>query len=144
MENSSKTPVHLWIVAVLAVLWNGFGAFDYLMTQTHNEAYLANFTDPQRIYFDSFPVWMEATWAFGVWGGLAGALLLAARSRHAVTAFAVSLAGLAVSTFYQYGLSSLPAEMKTATMIGMNLAIWVIAIGLLVYAMRMRRSGILR
>ena len=66
----AKTPLHLWIVGMLAIVWNAFGAFDYLMTQTRNEAYLANFTDPQRIYFESFPIWMEATWAFGVWGGL--------------------------------------------------------------------------
>lgn len=139
----TRTPVHLWIVAVLATIWNAFGCFDYLMTQTRNAQYLANFTDPQRIYFESFPVWMEAVWAFGVWGGMAGALLLLMRSRHAATAFAVSLAGLAVSTFYQYVLSSPPPDM-TGAMQMMNLAIWAIAIGLLVYALRMRRRGVLR
>ena len=144
MDGSAKRPLHLWIVGVLATLWNAGGAFDYLMTQTRNEAYLAQFTDPQRIYFESFPMWMEATWALGVWGGLLGALLLLLRSRHAVTAFAVSLAGLAVSTVYQYVLSTPPEDMMTGAMIAMNLAIWAIAIGLLWYAMRMRRSGVLR
>lgn len=144
MNDNVRTPLHLWIVGILATIWNAFGAFDYLMTQTHNEAYLANFTDPQRVYFDSFPLWMEASWAFGVWGGLLGALLLLARSRHAVAAFAVSLAGLAISTVYQYVLSSPPEEMKSGVMIGMNIAIWAIAIGLLWYALRMRRAGVLR
>lgn len=139
-----RTPVHLWIVGALATIWNAFGCFDYLMTQTRNEQYLANFTDPQRVYFDSFPMWMEATWALGVWGGLAGSLLLLARSRYAVAAFAVSLAGLAVSTVYQYVLSSPPPDMTTGPMVAMNLAIWAVAIGLLVYAMRMRRRGVLR
>ena len=144
MESSVRTPLHLWIVGVLATVWNAFGAFDYLMTQTRNEAYLANFTDPQRAYFDSFPIWMEATWALGVWGGLLGALLLLARSRHAVTAFAVSLAGLAVSTLYQYVLSTPLPEMMSGAMLGMNIAIWAVAIGLLWYAMRMKRAGVLR
>jgi len=144
MNDNAKTPPHLWIVGALATVWNAFGAFDYLMTQTRNEAYLANFTDPQRVYFESFPMWMEATWAFGVWGGLLGALLLLARSRHAVAAFAVSLAGLAASTVYQYVLSTPPAEMKSGAMIGMNLAIWAIAIGLLWYAVKMRKAGVLR
>jgi hypothetical protein len=144
MNDSVKTPLHLWIVGALAVVWNAFGAFDYLMTQTRNEAYLANFTDPQRVYFESFPIWMEATWALGVWGGLLGALLLIFRSRHAVAAFAVSLAGLAASTVYQYVLSSPPEDMMNGTMIGMNIAIWAIAIGLLWYAMRMRKAGVLR
>ena len=34
--------------------------------------------------------------------------------------------------------------MMTGMMIGMNIAIWAIAIGLLWYAMRMRRVGVLR
>ena len=144
MEASSRTPAHLWIVGTLATLWNAMGAFDYLMTQTNNEQYLANFTDPQRIYFQSFPVWMEAAWALGVWGGLLGSLLLLMRSRHAVTAFAVSLAGLAVSTVYQYGLSSPPDDLMTGGMIAMNIVIWAAAIGLLLYALRMRRRGVLR
>ncbi len=139
-----RTPLHLWIVAALATVWNAFGAFDYLMTQTRNEAYLAGFTDPQRIYFESFPIWMEATWALGVWGGLLGSLLLLMRSRHAVTAFAVSLAGLAISTVYQYVLSTPPEDMMSGVMMAMNLVIWAVAIGLLWYAMRMRRSGVLR
>ena len=140
----SRTPVHLWVVGALATLWNAFGAFDYVMTQTKNEAYLANFTDPQRVYFDSFPVWMEAAWALGVWGGLLGALLLLMRSRHAVTAFAVSLAGLAISTVYQYVLNTPPEDMMTGAMMAMNLVIWAVAIGLLWYAMRTRKAGVLR
>ncbi|HEX6375765.1 MAG TPA: hypothetical protein VFZ91_08585 [Allosphingosinicella sp.] len=138
------TPVHLWIVAGLATLWNGLGCYDYLMTQTRNEQYLANFTDPQRVYFDSFPIWMEAAWACGVWGGLAGSLLLLARSRHAATAFAVSLAGLAISTVYQYVLNAPPEDMTSGAMIVMNLAIWAAAIGLLAYALGMRKRGVLR
>lgn len=144
MDGSTRTPVHLWAVGLLATLWNAFGCFDYLMTQTRNEAYLAQFTDPQRVYFDSFPLWMEATWALGVWGGLAGSLLLLARSRHAVTAFAVSLAGLAVSTVYQYVLSRPPEDLQTGAMVAMNVAIWAVAIGLLWYALRMRRRIVLR
>ena len=144
MEGPARTPVHLWIVGVLATVWNAFGAFDYVMTQTRNADYLANFTDPQRVYFESFPVWMEATWALGVWGGLMGSLLLLVRSRFAATAFAVSLAGLAVSTLYQYVLSTPPEAMTGGTMLVMNLVIWAVAIGLLVYAVKMRRTGVLR
>ena len=144
MNDSTRTPLHLWIVAVLATVWNGFGCFDYLLTQTRNADYLANFTDPQRAYFDSFPVWMEAVWAVGVWGGLLGSLLLLLRSRWAVAAFALSLLGLAVSTVYQYVLSTPPPDMMTGKMIAMNVAIWAVAIFLLWYAMRMRGRRVLR
>jgi hypothetical protein len=61
-----------------------------------------------------------------------------------VTAFAVSLAGLAASTVYQFGLSSPPPDLVTGATIAMNVAIWVAAVGLLVYAVQVRRSGVLR
>lgn len=139
-----RTPLHLWIVGALATLWNGFGAFDYLMTQTRNEQYLAHFTDPQRIYFESFPIYMEVAWALGVWGGLLGSMLLLMRSRWAVVAFGVSLAGLAASTIYQYVLSPPPPGMTSAGMIAMNVAIWIVCIGLFVYAREMSSRGVLR
>ena len=144
MNDSARTPVHLWIVGVLATVWNAFGCFDYVMTQTENAQYLAQFTDAQRDYFQSFPAWMEAFWAVGVWGALLGSLLLLIRSRHAVTAFILSLIGLLVGTVYQYGVADMPSDMMTPAMMGVSALIWVIAIGLLVYAMRMRRRGVLR
>lgn len=42
-----STPIHLWIIAVIALLWSAMGAFDYLMTQTQNEAYMGQFTQEQ-------------------------------------------------------------------------------------------------
>ena len=144
MNETAKTPVHLWIVGVLATLWNAYGCFDYVMTQTDNAWYMGMFTDEQRAYFQSFPAWMEAFWALGVWGALLGSLLLLLRNRHAVTLYMLSLLGLLVGTIYQYGMADMPDDMMTPTMMGVSALIWVIAIGLLVYAMRMRRNGVLR
>lgn len=142
---TSKRPLHLWIVAGLSLLWNAFGAFDYFMTQTNNASYLASFTPEQLDYFNSFPAWMEAAWAFGVWGALAGSVLLLIRSRHAVIAFAVSLAGLFVTTVWQFLLADVKA---TAIMppeaVYITVAIWVIAIALLVYARIAAGKGQLR
>jgi hypothetical protein len=144
METSARTPAHLWIVGILSALWNAFGCTDYTMTQTRNDAWLANFPPEMMDYIESFPAWAEAAWALGVWGGLAGSLLLLARSRHAVTAFAVSLVGLLGTTIYQFGMADLPGSMRTGGMIGMQLVIWVVAIGLFLYARTARARGLLR
>ena len=141
----ARTPVHLWIVGIVSLLWNLVGAYDYVMTQTGNADYLSNFTEAQRAYFEAFPAWMEAaSWALGVWGALLGSLLLLIRSRFAVWSFGISLLGLLISTIYQFGLSDLPADLTTPMMIGMTIAIWAIAIALFVYAHRMQARGVLR
>lgn len=141
----SKLPVYFWIVAILALLWNAMGAIDYTMTQTHNEAYLAGLTDEQRAFVDTFPAWAVTGWAFGVWGAFTGSLLLLLRSRHAVTAFILSLLGLTVSSLFQYVFSGVNyVNMFGTASIAFSLFIWVIAIAVLVYSRAMLRKGFLR
>lgn len=143
-----RAPWHLWLVGALALLWTGFGATDYTMSQLRNEAYLGQAaegmgtTAAEMIAFiDSFPAWMHAFWALGVWGAFAGSLLLLMRSRHAVWAYAVSLLGLAVTQAYQATLE-MPEWARMASV--MTVAIWAIAGFLLLYAAAMRRKGVLR
>lgn len=145
MNQSTKTSLGFWIVSGLSLLWNAFGGFDYVMTQTRNAAYLGQFTTEQRAYFESFPVWMEAAWALGVWGAVAGSLLLLMRNRHAVTAFGVSLVGLLASTIWQFGLSGVDigTVFGTGPMV-MTAFIWLVAIALFVYARGRRAAGLLR
>jgi hypothetical protein len=141
---SARTPAHLWIVGVLALLWNCFGCYDYLMTNLHNSAYLAQFPADQLAYFESLPAWLTGFWALGVWGGLAGSVLLLARSRYAVHAFAVSVLGIVASFGDQMLATQMPASMKQGTMAMMPWVIFVIGAFLLWYAMRESKSGVLR
>lgn len=98
-----KVPTGFWVFAGLGLIWNAFGGYDYTMTRLRNVDYLKAAGDPQVIlaWIDSFPVWAQLAWALGVWGSVAGSLLMLARSRHAVPAFQLSLAGALVSFAYQ-------------------------------------------
>ncbi len=86
-----KTPMHLWIVGVLALLWNFMGAFDYLATQLKLESYMGNFSEEQLEYFYGIPAWAVSGWAFAVWIGLVGTVGLCCASAGRSWAFAVSL-----------------------------------------------------
>ncbi|MBZ0113875.1 MAG: hypothetical protein K8J08_15540, partial [Thermoanaerobaculia bacterium] len=61
-----KTPVHLWIVGVLALLWNAVGAFDFTATQVQLESYMEQFSEAQLEYFYGFPWWVTIAWAVAV------------------------------------------------------------------------------
>ena len=134
-------PWHLWVVGVLAVLWNGFGAFDFTATVTRWAPYMSNFTEEQQAFFYSFPAWQYVIWACGVWGALIGSILLLMRSRYAVWAFAVSLAGAAASMIHGMSLKDVP---EGASNPAFAAAIILIAALLLFYAWRMTRRGVLR
>ena len=113
---AAGTPWHLWVVGVIGVLWNASGCYDYVMTNTGGVEYLRSFgfTEEQIAYFTAMPAWMTAVWAIGVWGGMAGAVLLLLRSKWALHVFAASLAAFLLSLVYTYLLSNggdiMPAE----------------------------------
>ena len=139
-----KTPIHLWIVGVVSLLWNSGGAFDYVMSQTRNPEYLANLPAEAIEFLENTPTWFEASWAIGVWFSVLGSLLLLFRSRFAGTAFGLSLIGLVVSSIYTYGL----AEQRTFEAGGtaaliFSIVIPIVLILLLLYSRAMTRRGVL-
>ena len=144
MDTAARTPLHLWIVGALATVWNGFGSLDYTMTQLRHPAWMSQMTEEQRAFVESAPYWLDATWAMGVWGGLFGAVLLLAKSRYAVVAFAISLLGLAGNTLSQMTLPEPSPHLDSGGGLALHAAVWAIAIILLVYALRMRRRDALR
>ena len=137
------TPVHLWIVGALALLWNAFGAFDYLATHLRLDFYMSAFTEEQLAYFYGFPAWATAAWAVGVWGAVAASVALLLRSRWAVALFGASLLGMAVSAVYTMGLTE-GTKLMGAGAVVMSVVIWVVGIGLFLYARAMARRGVLR
>ena len=142
MNSSVKAPVHFWIVAILSVLWNAVGAFDYSATKFRVESYLANFTPAQIEYFNSFPAWANAAWALGVWGSLLGSLALLLRKSWAVWLFGVSILGLAGTTVYNFVLTDGQAAMgEGATMF--TGIIWAIVLFLFFYSKAMDKRGVL-
>jgi hypothetical protein len=138
------TPWHLWLVGVLALLWNSIGAFDYVMTETRNASYMSSFTPEQLAYFYGFPAWVVAAWALSVWGGVLGSVLLLLRRRWAVPVFAVSLATMAATFVYNYVLTDGLAIMGEVGGLAFTALIVVVGIARLLYARRLARIGVLR
>jgi len=137
-----KTPIHLWVVGVLALLWTLMGVFDYLATQLELESYMSQFTEEQLAYFYGFPAWATAGWALGVWGAFAGAVGLLLRKRWAVWAFGISILGMVVSSIYTLVLTDGATMMGPAGVV-FTVVIWIVAIALIVYAWAQAKSGVL-
>jgi len=141
-----RTPWHLWVVGVVSLLWNAFGAFDFVSTITRGEAYLRemNFDQAMIEYFLAMPDWMYVPWTLGVWGAVIGSILLLLRNRFAVWAFALSLIGAVVSLAYGQFMDPPPLAPDMAMMKWMPFVIMLITVLLFVYAFNMRRKGVLR
>jgi hypothetical protein len=145
----ARTPVHLWIVGVLALLWNAIGAYDYLMTRMRNTEYFESMmptADPNAVlaWVDAFPIWAQFGWGLGVWGGLLGAILLLARSRWAVLALGLSLLGALLGLGYQALVAPPMPGMEGGFGAVMPYLIIGIALALFLYARSVRAKGLLR
>lgn len=151
MEQAAKvgTPWHLWVVGVVSLLWNAFGGYDYIMSQTGNLAYLSQMEETMGVsaeqavaYFETFPIWVDFCWALGVWGSIAGSVLLLMRSRFAFHAFALSLLGLLGAMPWQYS-NPLPGMTDSTMMSVTTVVISVIILLLAWYSRAMTRRGVL-
>jgi len=86
------------LVAALGIAWNLFGVSQFLGTlrSTPESLMEMGMTRAQAAVYTSYPTWMTVGFAVGVFGGLAGSVLLLTRRRAAVPVFAASLAGYVV------------------------------------------------
>lgn len=139
-------PVVFWVVSVVSLLWNSYGGYDYIMSRTKNAEYLSQMGDPAQViaWMDKFPMITQILWPVGVWGSVAASLLLLMRSRHAVTAFMVSLVG-AIGSFAGQMMNPLPASLDTG---GVGKIMPFVILGAIIlqwwYSRRAAASGLLR
>jgi hypothetical protein len=141
-DTTVRVPRHLWIVGIIAVLWNAIGAFDYAATQLRIESYMSQFTPEQLAYFYGFPAWSVATWAIAVWGSLVASLGLLLRQSWTVWLFGVAIVAMAITTLYNFVLSDGLAIMGAGAA-AFSAVIWVIAFALFFYARAMAQRGVL-
>lgn len=130
---SRKTPWHLWVVGVIAVLFNSIGVFDFVMSRIQGPAYMASagMTPEQIAHYQALPAWMVFVWALGVFTAFGASILLLLRRRSAAPMFVLSLAAFLLSLFHTYALTNGGAVM------GQQMAITsaVIAVLLLLFGL---------
>ncbi len=127
-SDSVEVPWHFWAVAAVSLLWNSYGAWDYT-------SYQLGMT-PAIPAVESAPLWATSCWALGVWGSFVGSILLLIRSRHAATAFAVSLGAAAISFAWQYSAGIIPSPILPLVILSAVAFFWW-------YAGKMRDAGVL-
>ena len=140
---AAKAPWHFWLVAIVGLVWNGFGAVDYTMSHVQPESWYQTMGVPPAVvaFMETYPSWMHAVWAIGVWGSAVGAVLLLLRSKWAFHAFAVSILGALGNFGYTMMTPGASEAMGGMTM---PLVIIVICAFFIWDAWTMTKRGILR
>lgn len=138
----ANAPWSFWLIAGVALLWNSFGAFDYVMSLTQGAAYYrqSGMNEALIAHYVSHPLLVFAPWTFGIGGAVVGSLLLLFRRREAVWAFIASLAGSIVSLVTTVLLAS--REALQGGMLIMPIVILGVSVGFVLYSRVMSQRGV--
>jgi hypothetical protein len=139
----TKPSTAFWVVAIIALIWNGMGVAAYLGQVTMGDEALQALPEEQRNLITSTPVWATAAFALAVWGGLLGSLLLLMRKRLATMVFMVSFAGIVVQMCHAFFMTN---SIEVYGPGGMIMPVMVLAIGayLIYFSRKESASGVLQ
>lgn len=140
-----KAPWHLWLVGIVAVLFNAIGVFDFVMSMAQGAQYQASagMTPEQIAHYQQMPAWMTLVWAVGVFGAFLASILLLWRRKLALPVFVVSLTAFLVSLVYTYVLTDGGAVMGRQMAV-VSAIIAALLVLFSVYSRFMAARGLLR
>ena len=101
--SSNKPPVWFWIIAVIALIWNGLGVLAYLAQAFATDEMIAAMPAEQQAEFlVEYPAWYTAAFAMAVFCGALGSIALLIRKKWATVLFIVSFLAAIVQHAYLY------------------------------------------
>ena len=136
---TQKAPWHLWLVGVLALLWNASGALTIFLAQAGR----LSVSPGEAEYYAAQATWFVALTDAALLSAIAAAVALLLRSRTASWLFGISLTASAVSNAYDIVMGTSRALVGRGAMI-VTILILVIAILDLIYAAAMARRSVLK
>jgi hypothetical protein len=135
MNDTIGAPAPAWlrIVAVLGLLWNLFGVYNYLMV-------VGMVPGADEASVSAMPAWVTGAFAVAVFGGALGCLGLAMLKRWSKLLLLVSLLGVLLMDLWMFVLSGLGSTMPSGEM-GVTAAVVVVAIFLVWLAYDADKKG---
>jgi len=99
--SNTKPPVWFWIIAVVALLWNGLGVMAYLTHAFITDEMIAALPEEQQAEFlIEQPSWYTAAFALAVFCGALGCLALLLRKKWAYMLFLISFITATIQQVY--------------------------------------------
>ena len=105
MENSAKTPMAFWIVIGLALLWNLAGVMAFVSQVSITPEMLAEMPVAEQELYAATPGWVTIAFAFAVFGGALGCLVLLLKKSWSFYLLVLSLIGVCAQMSYVFFVS---------------------------------------
>ena len=108
--STTKPPVWFWIIAIIALVWNGLGVLAYLGRAFATDEMIAAMPEEaQAEFLMEFPTWYTFAFALAVFCGVLGALSLLIRKNWAYVLFIISALGAITQHVYLFANTDVPS-----------------------------------
>ena len=134
-----KTPWHVWVVAILTLLWNGAGTYTIMMAQAGR---VPDLSADEAAYYAGQPFWFVIATDIALLSAVAAAVALLLRSRIAAWLFALSLMAIILNNAYDLVAGTSLVLVDRGWLI-LTVIIAVTAALQLAYAWAMKKRGVL-
>ncbi|GHC51709.1 hypothetical protein [Ulvibacter litoralis] len=126
---ANKPGTSFWIIAIVGLIWNLMGVYNFFLTVTNSASFRAQYTLEQLQVLDAGPSWMHVVFGIGVITGTLGCLFLILKKKLAIATFAVSL----VAVLIQMGFSTFATDSVKVFGIGMGIVMPIIIIAIAIF-----------
>ncbi len=135
-----KTPWHLWVVGVVALLWNAAGAYTIMMAQAGT---LSDLEPGEAAYYAAQPIWFVVITDIALIAAIGAAVALLLRKKMAVWLFALSLGAIVVANSYELAVGTSRVLVSRAALV-VTVIIVLIAVFEVAYAWASARLAVLQ
>lgn len=140
MTTTNKPKTLFWVIAVLALLWNFMGIFQFIGPIFFPEAIFEGYSQEAIDMFKSFPSWYTVVFGIATISGLLASIMLLMRKKIAVFLFLVSMiAVFIVEGYYIFGTKA--TEVLGQAAIYMPIFVIICSIFLYFYSKGAARKG---
>jgi hypothetical protein len=140
MSTHTKPPISFWVIALIALIWNLMGVFQFFSATLFLETVVAALPKEQADLYTGMPIWYLVIFGIAVFTGLLGCITMLLKKKITVGLFGISLLAVLVSQGYWL----LGTEIMTIlglTAVIMPLAVIVLSIFLYFYSKGAARNS---
>jgi len=102
-DSKNKPNALFWIIAVIALIWNGMGVMAYLTRAFITDEMIATLPKEQQAEFlVVLPSWVTAAFAIAVFSGFLGTICLLLKKKFAATLFLLSAVAAITQHIYLF------------------------------------------
>ncbi|MBT8255082.1 MAG: hypothetical protein KJO23_00950 [Bacteroidia bacterium] len=140
MTTTNKPNIWFWIIAVIALLWNLMGVFQFYASTMMKDSLAENYGETEMEIFNALPSWYFIVFGVAVIAGALASILMLARKKFAVPVFGISLIAVLIQMGYWLFATNIMDELGAQAAI-MPMVVIVGAIFLYFYSKGASQKG---